>query len=83
MRSLYTALCSHPVLALLKYTKPFQIESGALETANDGVFRKSMHLKPIVFLIKILSFSVQNYTIYNCELPTIVTCCKALMGSKL
>ena len=38
MCSLCTALCSHTVLALPDFTKPFQIGSDASETAVGDVF---------------------------------------------
>ena len=89
MRSLFTALCSHSVLALSDFTKPFYIESDASDIAVGGVLtleHASVH-KPIAFLSKTLISSEQNYSVHDHVLLTIVTCCKAwrptLMGYKL
>ena len=52
MRSLCTALCSHPGLALPYFTNPFQIESDTSDTAVGGLLTQeyeSVH-KPIAFL---------------------------------
>ena len=79
MYSLCTALCSHPVLALPDFTKPFCIESDASDTAVGGVLTQehaSVH-KPIAFLSKTLTSSEQNYSVHDYELLAIVTCCKA------
>ena len=59
MRSLCTALCSHPVLSLPDFTKPFCIESNESETAAGSVLTQdhtSVH-KPIAFLNKTLDRS--------------------------
>ena len=77
--SLCTALCSHPVLALLDFTKPFCIDSYALDTAAGNVLTQehtSIH-KPIALLSKILTSSEQNYNVHNYELLAIITCCKS------
>ena len=79
MCSLCTALCSHPVLALPDFTKPFRIDSDPSNTAVGGLLTQkhaSTH-KPIAFLSKTLTISEQNYTVHDHELLTIVTCCKA------
>ena len=49
MHSLCTALCSHPILALPDFTKPFCIESDASDTAVGGILTQehaSIH-KPL------------------------------------
>ena len=76
---LCTALCSHPVLALPDFTKPFQIESDASETTVGGVLtqKHASVYKPIAFLRKSLTSSEQNYSIHDHELLAIVTYCKA------
>ena len=79
MRSLCTVLCRHSVLALPGFTKPFQTESDAFDTALGGVFTQenaSAH-KPIAFLSKILTISEKNYSGQDFELLAIITCCKA------
>ena len=79
MCSLHTALCSHPVLALTDFTKPFHIEIYASDTAAGSVLTQkltSIH-KPIDFLRKSLNSSEQNYRVHNYELLAIVICCKA------
>ena len=40
MRSLYSALCSHPVLTLPGFTKSFLIESDASDTTVGEVLTK-------------------------------------------
>ena len=89
IHSLCTTLCSHSVLTLPDFTKPFRIESNISETAVGGVFTKehaSVH-KPIAFLSKALTSSKKNYNVPDCELLAIITYCKAcaptLMGNKL
>ena len=77
--SLFIALCSHVVLALPDYTKPFCSDSNASDTAIGGVLTKehaAIH-RPIAFLSKILTYSEQNYSIHDCELLASVTCYKA------
>ena len=79
MRSLCTELCSHPVLALLGFTKPLSIESNASDTAVDSVLieeHASGH-KPIAFLSKTLTSSEQKYSVHDCELLAVITYCKA------
>ena len=79
MHSLCTSLCSHSVLALPDFTKPFYIESDASDTAVGGVLTQehaSVH-KPIAFHSNILTTSEQNYSVNDCELLAIVTYCKA------
>ena len=79
MSSQSTALCSHPILALPDFTKPFPIESDASDTAVGGILAQkhaSVH-KPIDFLSKTFTSSEQNYNVYDNELLAIVTCCKA------
>ena len=79
MHSLYTALCSHLVLAIPDYTKPFHIESDAFDTAVGGILMQehtSIH-KPITFLSNTFIRSGQNYSIHGHELLAIITCCKA------
>ena len=77
--SLCTALCSHPVLALPDFTKPFHIESDASNTAVGGVLTQehaSIH-KPIAFPKQYLTSSEQNYSVCDYELLVIIICCKA------
>ena len=65
MRSLCTALCSHPVLALPDFTKPFCIESDASDNAVGGILSQeciSVH-KPIAFFRKIFTSSKQKYSV--------------------
>ena len=79
INSLCTALCSHPVLALLEYTKPFQIESDASDTAVSSVITQEhayIH-KHIAFLNNTSTNSEKKYSIHDCELFSIVTYCKA------
>ena len=79
MHSLCTALCSHPILALPDFTKPFCIESDASDTAVGGVFTQqhvSVH-KPIALFNRTLSSSETNYSVHDHELFAIVTCYKA------
>ena len=59
MHSLCTALCSHPVLALPDFTKPFHIESDASDTAVGGVLTQehASVRKPIAFLSNTLTSS--------------------------
>ena len=79
MHSLCTALCSHPVLALPDFTKPFHIESDASDTAVDGVLIQEhafVH-KPIAFFSKTLTSRQKNYSVHNCDMLAIATCCKA------
>ena len=67
MLSLCTALCSHPVLALPDFTKPFRIESAASDTTVGGVLTQehaSVH-KPIAFLSKTLTSSEWNYSVHD------------------
>ena len=78
MCSLSTELCNHPVLSLLDFTKPFCIESDASDTAIGGLLTQehtSVH-KSIAFLSKKLTSSEQNYSFYDYELLSIITCCK-------
>ena len=59
MHSLSTALCSHPVLALPEFTKPFCIEGDAFDTAVGAVFTQEhayVH-KPTVLLSKSLTIN--------------------------
>ena len=59
MYSLYIALFRHPVLALLDFLKPLQIESNAPDTAIGCILiqeHASVH-KCITFLSKILTSS--------------------------
>ena len=54
IHSLCIELCSLTVLALPNFTKPFQIESSALDTAGEGVLMQehaSLH-KPFAILSK-------------------------------
>ena len=77
--SLYTALCSHPVLILPDFTKPIHIESDTSETAVGGILTQehaSVHI-PIAFLSNTLTSSEKNYSVYYHELLVIVACCKA------
>ena len=78
MCSLCTALCSHTVLALPDFTKPFQIGSDASETAVGDVFAQqhAFFHKLIAFLSKTLSSSEQNCSVYDCELLVVITCCE-------
>ena len=57
MHSLCNALCTHFVLALPNFTKPFQIESDAPNTAVCSVLiqEHASVCKPIAFLSKTLS----------------------------
>ena len=75
MHSLCTSLYIHPALVLLDFTKPFQIESDAFDTAVGGVLTQehaSIH-KPISFLSKTLTSSEKNYSIHDCKLFAIIT----------
>ena len=79
MHSLCTELCSHPVLALIDFIKPFHIESDVSETAVYSVLTREhafIH-KPIALLSKTLTSSKQKYTFHNHELLEIITYCKA------
>ena len=79
MHSLCTALCRHPVLALLDYIKPFCIESGASDTATGGELTQehgSFH-KTIAFFSRTLTSSERNFSVPDHELLSIVTYCKA------
>ena len=79
MKSLFTALHSHPVLALPDCTKPFQIESDVSNTAIGGVLTQeyvAIH-KSTAFFSNTLSSSEKNYSVNNYELLAIITCCKA------
>ena len=67
---MFSALCSHPVLALPNFTKAFQIESDVLDTAVGGVLTQehgSIH-KPIAFLRNILTSSekITVFTTMSC-----------------
>ena len=79
MHSLCTTLCSHPVLALFDFTKPFCIKSNASDTAVGGVVTQKhacIH-KPIAFLINTLMINKQSSSIHEYKLLAIVTYCKA------
>ena len=79
MRSLCTTLCSHSVLALPDFTKPFHIESYASATAIGGVLIqecRSVH-KTIAFLSKMLTSYEKKCNIHEYELLAIVTCYRA------
>ena len=79
IRSLCTALCSHFVLALPDFTKPFYIESDASDNAVGSVLTQehaSIH-KPIAFLSKTLTSSELNNSIQDCKVLEIVMYCKA------
>ena len=55
----FTALCSHPALALPNFTKPFQIESDASKSAVGCVLIQG-HIyvyKPTAFVSKMLTSS--------------------------
>ena len=72
-------LCSHPVLALPDFTKPFHIESDASDTAVGSVLTQEhafVH-KSIAFHSKTPNSSEQNYSVHDYELLEIVTYCKA------
>ena len=74
-----TAICSHPVIALPDFTKPFCIECNASDTAvgHDLTQEHVFVHKPIDFLSKTLTSSEQNYSIYDYKLLAIITYCKA------
>ena len=59
MYFLSTALCSHHVLALPEFTKPFQIESDVSDIAVSGVLTQehASRYKHIAFLSKTLTIS--------------------------
>ena len=79
MRSLCAALCSHPVLALPDFTKPFHIESDTSDTNVGGVLRQMnafIH-KPIDFLSNKLSNSERNYSVHG------MNCLQLLLIAKL
>ena len=78
MRSLCTASFNYPFFALLDLTKLFQNESDASNTAVGSVHTQEHASinKPIAFLNKTLT-SEKNYSVHDCELLAIVTCCKA------
>ena len=79
MHSMCIELCSHPVLVLPDFTKPFHIESDPSDTAVGSVLiqeHASVH-KPIAFLRNRLSRSDQNYSVHDYKLLAIVTYCKA------
>ena len=67
MRSLRPALCSHPISVLLDFTKLFQIESNASNTAVGRVIIKQQVFmyKPIGFVMKTLIFSERNYSVHD------------------
>ena len=78
MHSPCTALCSHFIVALLDFTKPFCIEIDAFNTAVGGILTQqyaSIH-NPIAFYSKTLSSSKLNYSVHDHELLAIITCCK-------
>ena len=77
MHSLWTVLCSHPILALLGFSKPFCIESDESGTAIGGVLtqKHASVYKPIAFFRKILTSSKHNCSIYEHKLLAIVACC--------
>ena len=79
MCSLFTALCTHPVLTLPDFTKPFQIENDASNTAVGGVLmqKHSSFQKPIAILGKIFTNSEKHYSVYDSELLIIITCYRA------
>ena len=78
MRSLCQALSSFPVLALPDFSKPFQIECDASDTAVGGVLTQEHDAvqKPLAFLSRTLTSSEKNYSVHDRELLAIVTCCK-------
>ena len=70
MHFLYPELCSHPLLSLPDFTKPFCIKSDASDTAVGGALTQehtSVH-KSIAFLTRVLASSEQNYNVYDYEL---------------
>ena len=79
MHSLCTALCSHSVLALPDFIKPFLIESDVSDTAV-GIVLTEEHAssdKLIALLGKIFTRSEQNFSAHDYELLAIATCYKA------
>ena len=64
------------MLALPDFTKTYQIESDASETAIGGVLTEDniSVYTPIAFLSKILTTSKKNYHVHDCELLESVAC---------
>ena len=79
MCSLCTRLCGHCGLALPDYTKPFQTEGNASDTAVGSVLTLehiSVH-KTIAFLSEIFTSSEENFSVDDFKLLAIITYCKA------
>ena len=79
VHSLYTTLCSHPVITLLDSTKLFYIDTNASNTAVGGVFTQehAFVYKTIAFLSKTFTRIWKKHSINNHELIEIIICCKA------
>ena len=79
MRSLCTALRSHPVLALSDFTKAFSIKSDTSDTAAGGVCKQEYASIPkhIAFLSKTLTRSKQNYSVHDHKQLEFNTYCKS------
>ena len=78
MFSLYIEFWTHLVLALLGFSKPFQIESEICNIAVDGILAQEhtyVH-KLIALLSKALTSSEKNYSVHDDERCAIVTFCK-------
>ena len=83
-QALKKAIMEEPVLALSDHTKPFEVQTDALDFAIGGVLMQDGH--PVAFESRKLNDTERRYTVQEKEMTAVVHCLRTwrhyLLGSK-